>query len=93
MTRDNTDWLTPRPIIAAVESVLGGIDLDPAACHLKPNWVPAKTRWTKDQDALSREWHGRVFLNPPYARGQISAFAKKFLFEYDALLALRNPSC
>ena len=25
-----------------------------------------------------------VYLNPPYARGQISAFAKKFLFEYDA---------
>lgn len=60
--RGKTDvYLTPREILEA----LGGFDLDP--CHLpcRP-WDTAKQHFTEADDGLSKEWAGRVWLNPPY---------------------------
>ncbi|MDQ4421225.1 DNA N-6-adenine-methyltransferase [Sphingobium sp. DEHP117] len=58
-TRD--DWQTPRHIISA----LGHFDLDPCANNDDPTRC-GSTGFTIEQDGLSREWHGRVWLNPPY---------------------------
>ena len=30
--------------------------------------VKAKRYFTKVEDALNKEWHGRIFMNPPYSR-------------------------
>lgn len=57
------EWLTPPHIIQA----LGPFDLDPCACADRP-WDTAYNHYTIEQDGLSREWSGRVWLNPPYGR-------------------------
>lgn len=53
-------WLTPPEIIRA----LGPFDLDPCAAPEPRPWVCAKQNY--DNDGLTRNWHGRVWLNPPY---------------------------
>lgn len=59
---------TPAEYIAAVREVLGEIDLDPASSALAQETVRAIEHFTVDDDGLAQEWHGRVFLNPPYHR-------------------------
>lgn len=56
------DWLTPPWILAP----LGSFDLDPCACVGQP-WSTAAKMWTRLDDGLSKPWHGRVWLNPPYS--------------------------
>lgn len=55
------DWITPKYIIDA----LGPFDLDPCACIPQP-WPCAEKSYTIEDDGLSQEWNGRVWLNPPY---------------------------
>lgn len=57
----NDEWLTPPEIIKA----LGEFDLDPCSPISRP-WPTAALHYTIEDDGLSREWHGRVWLNPPY---------------------------
>lgn len=57
-------WLTPPEILAA----LGAFDLDPCAAPEPRPWATATEHWIKEQDGLSRPWHGRVWCNPPFGR-------------------------
>jgi hypothetical protein len=57
------EWLTPPEIIQA----LGEFDLDPCAPIVRP-WPTAKHHFTVQDDGLSKEWFGRVWLNPPYGK-------------------------
>lgn len=56
-------WLTPPEILAP----LGEFELDPCCPENMP-WRTAKTMFTQKDDGLSKEWFGRVWLNPPYGR-------------------------
>lgn len=59
------EWLTPPEIIKA----LGLFDLDP--CAPVPNkrpWDTARQHYSVLDDGLKRDWHGRVWCNPPYGR-------------------------
>jgi hypothetical protein len=60
---DNHRWITPREIT----KTLGLFDLDPCADVDQP-WSHAEHEWTIETDGLSRDWFGRVWLNPPYGR-------------------------
>ena len=64
----SSEWYTPRDIVDRVVTVLGAIDLDPCSNTGTPN-VPAAEHYTEAKDGLSRDWHGRVYMNPPYGRG------------------------
>lgn len=55
------EWLTPKYIIDA----LGEFDLDPCSPIHRP-WSTAKNHYTIEDDGLSRDWEGRIFMNPPY---------------------------
>lgn len=55
-------WLTPPHVLDA----LGPFDLDPCACSEPRPWPTAAEHYTVEDDGLSRPWHGRVWLNPPY---------------------------
>jgi hypothetical protein len=55
------EWLTPPEIITR----LGDFDLDPCAPVNRP-WDTAKEHYTIRDDGLKQDWHGRVWLNPPY---------------------------
>lgn len=62
-------WLTPPNVLAA----LGGadsFDLDPCAAVNQP-WPTARQHYTVEDNGLIRPWHGRVWLNPPYANSVI----------------------
>lgn len=57
---------TPIDIIEAARETMGGIDLDPASTSsVNTHRVKATTYYGKRDGSLAREWHGRVFLNPP----------------------------
>lgn len=60
--RGRTDeWLTPPFILKA----LGEFDLDPCSPVNRP-WPTAKNHYTVEDNGLSKQWEGRVFMNPPY---------------------------
>jgi hypothetical protein len=48
---------------------MGGIDLDPCSNSKTAPNVPAEQHYNRDNDGLSRLWHARVYLNPPYGAG------------------------
>lgn len=75
------EWYTPAEYIDGVREALGEIDLDPASCGPAQEVVRASKFWTKEDDALSREWAGRVFLNPPYSMPLIERFVEKAIAE------------
>lgn len=55
------EWLTPPAIIEA----LGEFALDPCA-HPRQFYRTALRMVSPPDDGLAAEWHGRVWLNPPY---------------------------
>lgn len=57
----NDEWLTPPEIIEKC----GKFDLDPCSPINRP-WATAADHFTVEDDGLSRQWYGRVWLNPPY---------------------------
>jgi hypothetical protein len=77
------EWYTPTEIIGVARRALGGIDLDPASCVLAQQTVGAASYFTRDDDGLTRPWHGRVWLNPPFGR-PIASWTQKLRTEYVA---------
>ncbi|HSS34294.1 MAG TPA: DNA N-6-adenine-methyltransferase [Solirubrobacterales bacterium] len=61
----SVEWYTPPELFAALGLTF---DLDPASPPGGLPWVPAVQHFSRDDDGLSRPWHGRVWLNPPYGR-------------------------
>lgn len=78
----NDEWYTPDDIIAAVQEFLGGIDVDPASSDYAQRTVKARTYYTKRTDGLSRDWKGRVWLNPPYSYPLVERFTGELLSQY-----------
>lgn len=76
-----SEHYTPSHILDAVVQCLGVIDLDPCSNSSSFPHVPARHHFTKADDALVQEWHGKVFMNPPYGR-EIKRWVAKLLGEY-----------
>lgn len=66
------EWYTPIEIIRS----LVDFDLDPCA-PIVPLWQTAKVMYNRNDDGLTKEWHGRVWLNPPYSRPLIEQFVRR----------------
>lgn len=78
------EWYTPGEYIEASREAMGGIDLDPASSEEAQKTVKAAEHFTTERNGLNQPWHGRVFLNPPYAAQQVSQFVAKLVSEFKA---------
>ena len=59
------EWYTPQTLF----NILGvDFDLDVASPIDGKTYVPADRRFTIEDDGLSQEWVGRVWMNPPYSK-------------------------
>ena len=58
--------------------MFGRFDLDPCSPTDNPRAAPVKARvhLTPGDDGLALDWHGRVFVNPPYGR-ELRAWVEK----------------
>lgn len=81
--KKSVEWYTPKWIF----DELGlSFDLDPSSPFDFNTFVPAQTKYTIFDDGLSREWFGRVWLNPPY--GPDTSFWMRRLIDHGNGIAL-----
>ena len=68
LTSSNSDeHNTPSYLIEAAREILGAIDLDPMSNDLANETVRATTYYTREDEGLSKDWFGNVWLNPPFS--------------------------
>ena len=75
---DSEEWGTPAWLMAQLAEQYGEFDLDPAATVAN---AKARNYFTKEQDGLSKEWRGNVFVNPPYGRHATAQWIQKAVGE------------
>jgi len=81
---ETPEHYTPQSIIDATLECFGGqIDLDPCSNDIGDPNVPAEHHYTADEDGLSYQWLGRVYMNPPYGR-EIKKWVDKLCSEHEA---------
>jgi len=94
----NNEWYTPFELLESVRVVMGSIDTDPASSELANTVVKADTFYTIEDNGLDKEWHGNVFMNPPYSTDLIPAFVNKLIAEYgnehikEAIILVNNAT-
>lgn len=80
---DSYEWYTPSEYVEAARRVMGGIDLDPASCAEANKIINARAFYSLEDDGLTREWRGRVYLNPPYSYPAVEQFCQRLVEEYN----------
>lgn len=73
----NNEWYTPSEFVEAARRVMGEIELDPASSDIANQTVNANHYLTAEQDGLTFDWSGKVWMNPPYASELIGRFTEK----------------
>ncbi|PZL70215.1 adenine methyltransferase [Enterococcus plantarum] len=76
-TSNKQDWETPQDLFNKLHSKYH-FDLDAAASDHN---AKLSNYYTADDDALSQQWQGNVFCNPPYGR-QLGKWLAKAWQEY-----------
>lgn len=64
VSNESDEWYTPSWMF---ESLGVRFDLDPCSPGNPPSTVPADVHLTKIENGLTAEWHGNVWLNPPFS--------------------------
>lgn len=73
------EWYTPECYIESAKKVMGNIDLDPASSEIANQTVNANLFYSQEEDGLSKEWFGNVWMNPPYSQPLIFQFISKLV--------------
>jgi hypothetical protein len=77
----SVEWYTPPELFDALGL---SFDLDVCAPPGGLPWIPAKRSLSRADDGLSVQWHGRVWMNPPYGPG-IERWMQKLATHGDGL--------
>lgn len=75
------EWYTPPALAERIYTLLNGISLDPASCIEANKVIRAGHIFTAEDDGLSKDWFGSVYLNPPYGK-LCPLFVEKLVDEY-----------
>lgn len=83
------EWYTPPGLFLMLMRGCADpwFDLDPAAAPEGATFVPARAFYRREDDGLSRDWFGHVWLNPPYGRQGVR-FVDRMIAHDDGLLLL-----
>ena len=73
------EWYTPECYIESARLVMGSIDLDPASSEIANQTVNANLFYSQEEDGLSKEWFGNIWMNPPYSQPFIFQFISKLV--------------
>jgi hypothetical protein len=69
-TSGEFEYYTDPRIICAARLTMGGIDLDPASSAQANKIVKADRFYTERDNGLNFVWHGRIWMNHPFHRGE-----------------------
>lgn len=69
-TSGDFEYYTPDPWPTLARDLMGGIDLDPASNPIANQRIQAARFFTEADNGLAHPWHGRVFMNHPFHRGE-----------------------
>lgn len=81
----DTEYLTPREIVAVARQLMGGIDLDPACEYeaaVYQGYGPETLYFGKEQNGLSQVWANRVWMNHPFSRAENHLWIGKLVAGY-----------
>lgn len=82
---ESNERYTPAEIIELARKTMGEIALDPASNPVCNQYIGAAKYFTKEQDGMRQEWHGNVWLNPPYGKtgnqSNVNLWAQKLINE------------
>jgi phage N-6-adenine-methyltransferase len=82
---DGDAWGTPPEYIELACEVMGFIELDVASNDFAQQTVKADRYYTKEANGLEQSWKctkGGLWMNQPYSRGLVSAFAEAWCERY-----------
>jgi phage N-6-adenine-methyltransferase len=78
----DNEWYTPARYVEMARDVMGEIDVDPASNDHAQKTVRAASYYTAETNGLDKEWHGKVWMNPPYSNPEIQNFVAKLIEEF-----------
>lgn len=75
----SVEHYSPPDVMQRARDLLRGIELDVASCELANRTVRAERFFTREDDALTKEWRARTaFANPPGGKDGSDSLAKLF---------------
>jgi phage N-6-adenine-methyltransferase len=83
VSSNSNEWYTPDKYIQSARKVMDCINIDPATSLQANKTVQAEVIYTAEDSGLQHDWHGRVWLNPPYGN-LTEAFVTKLIAQYRA---------
>lgn len=78
------EFYTPSHITDAARKCMLWIHLDPASSEVANRRINATRIFTKEDDGLSKEWNGNVWMNHPFGRGVNDKWINKLVSEYES---------
>lgn len=85
------EYYSPPEIVDTARHVMRGIDLDPASCAEANEIVQAEMYFDEEDDGLTKQWTGKVWMNPPYTKKIIDKFIHKLCTDpIDQAIVLLN---